>query len=227
MSTAAEVPRPRRSRGQRRPYGTGSLKQVGRSWIGTWYARDGRQVRRKVGDVRTPGQQDGLTITQAERKFASMRQNDPPRRRQAGDTRVTMKEAGERARPHARAQEPQEVPPAHGRLRPAQPHRPVLRGPTARGHRRRRHRALHRRQDPHARGQDRAQPTRCTRSSRSACARAGAATTPSSSQSDRPSRRPRPASASSPSPRLTNSSQRPTPTTPGARSSPPSTSPPP
>lgn len=35
MSTAAEVPRPRRSRGQRRPYGTGSLKQVGRSWIGT------------------------------------------------------------------------------------------------------------------------------------------------------------------------------------------------
>lgn len=36
-----------------------------------------------------------LTITQAERKFASMRQNDPPRRRQAGDTRVTMKEAGD------------------------------------------------------------------------------------------------------------------------------------
>jgi integrase len=52
-------------------------------------------VRRKVGDVRTPGQQDGLTITQAERKFASMRHNDPPRRRQAGDARVTMKEAGD------------------------------------------------------------------------------------------------------------------------------------
>lgn len=95
MSAAATDPRSRRSRGQRRPYGTGSLKQVGRSWIGTWYTRDGRQVRRKVGDVRTPGQQDGLTITQAERKFASMRQNDPPRRRQAGDARVTMKDAGD------------------------------------------------------------------------------------------------------------------------------------
>src|SRR6185312_10559461 len=95
MSTTARASRPRRSRGQRRPYGTGSLKQVGRSWIGTWYARDGRQVRRKVGDVRTPGQPDGLAITQAERKFASMRQNDPPRRRQAGDARVTMQEAGD------------------------------------------------------------------------------------------------------------------------------------
>jgi hypothetical protein len=57
----------------RRPSGTGSLKQLGRSRIGTCYTRDGRRVRRKVGDVRTPGQQDGLTITQAARKFASTR----------------------------------------------------------------------------------------------------------------------------------------------------------
>lgn len=95
VSTATEAPRSRGGRGQRRPYGTGSLKHVGGSWIGTSYARDGRQVRRKVGDVRTPGQQDGLTLTQAERKLASMRQNDPPRRRQAGDARVTTQEAGD------------------------------------------------------------------------------------------------------------------------------------
>jgi integrase len=95
MSTASNASRPRRSRARRRSYGTGSLKQVGNSWIGTWYARDGRQVRRKVGDVRTPGRQDGLTVAQAERKFASMREADPPRRRRAGDARVTMKEAGD------------------------------------------------------------------------------------------------------------------------------------
>ena len=99
VSATIEAPkRKRRSapRGaRRRPYGSGSLKAVGGSWIGTWYALDGRQVRRKVGDVRTPGCADGLTQPQAERKFAEMRQNDPPRRKQPGDSRVTMKEGGE------------------------------------------------------------------------------------------------------------------------------------
>jgi integrase len=95
MNPASNTPKPGRRSTRRRSYGTGSLKQVGNSWIGTWYARDGRQVRRKVGDVRTPGRQDGLTVAQAERKFASMREADPPRRRKAGDARVTMKEAGD------------------------------------------------------------------------------------------------------------------------------------
>lgn len=98
VSATNGAPRRKRRRpprgARRRPYGSGSLKAVGRSWIGTWYARDGQQVRRKVGDVRTPGRPDGLTQPQAERKFAEMRQGDPPRRREAGDSRVTMKEGG-------------------------------------------------------------------------------------------------------------------------------------
>lgn len=99
MTAVTEAPRRKRRRaprgGRRRPYGSGSLRQVGNSWIGTWYARDSQQIRRKVGDVRTPGRPDGLTMPQAERKFAEMRQNDPPRRREAGDSRVTIKDAGD------------------------------------------------------------------------------------------------------------------------------------
>ena len=50
----------------RRHYGTGSLRQVGQSWIGSWYGPDDRRVKRQVGAVRTPGERDGLTKAQAE-----------------------------------------------------------------------------------------------------------------------------------------------------------------
>ena len=57
----------------RRGYGTGSLRVVGRSWIGSWYGADGRKLRRKVGPARTPGERDGLTKPQAEERFRAMR----------------------------------------------------------------------------------------------------------------------------------------------------------
>jgi integrase len=50
---------------------------------------------RKVGPARTPGERDGLTITQAEARFRKMRDSERPR---ASTERVTMAEAGEELR---------------------------------------------------------------------------------------------------------------------------------
>ncbi len=79
--------------GKRRGYGTGSLRQAGHSWIGSWYGPDGRKVQRKVGVARTPGERDGMTKAQAERELARMRQQDAIVI--AATSRATMQEAGE------------------------------------------------------------------------------------------------------------------------------------
>jgi integrase len=79
----------------RRGYGTGSLKRIGSSWVGSWYGPDGRKIMRKVGPARTPGERDGLTITQAEARFRKMREAERPR---LSAERVTMTEAGEELR---------------------------------------------------------------------------------------------------------------------------------
>src|SRR5947209_14015021 len=78
---------------RRRAYGTGTLRVVGRSWVGSWYGPDGRRVQRKVGDVRTEGRDDGLTKAQAERVLRRMREIDAPRSAPGGE-RVTMEQAG-------------------------------------------------------------------------------------------------------------------------------------
>lgn len=76
----------------RRGYGTGSLRIIGRSWVGSWYAPDGRKLMRKVGSARTPGERDGLTKSQAEERFRKMRGAEQLR---TSTERVTMAEAGE------------------------------------------------------------------------------------------------------------------------------------
>ncbi len=74
----------------RRSYGTGSLFLKAGNWHGRWYVQ-GRQVQRKIGPARTPGERDGLTRPQAEREM---------RRRMEAETqvttagRVTVAEAG-------------------------------------------------------------------------------------------------------------------------------------
>src|SRR5579872_1937430 len=77
----------------RRAYGTGTLRVVGRSWIGSWYGPDGRRVQRKVGDVRSEGRADGLTKAQAEKVLRRLREVDAPRTAAAAE-RVTMEQAG-------------------------------------------------------------------------------------------------------------------------------------
>ncbi len=81
--------------GTRRGYGTGSLKRVGDSWIGSWYSPGGTKIRRKVGPARTAGERNGLTITQAEARFRKMREAERPR---IAAERVSMAEAGEEFR---------------------------------------------------------------------------------------------------------------------------------
>jgi integrase len=76
----------------RRNYGTGSLRQVGQSWVGSWYGPDDRRIKRRIGPVRTPGGRDGLTKAQAEREFARLREAEAVV--SATTRRVTMHEAG-------------------------------------------------------------------------------------------------------------------------------------
>src|SRR5215213_6042100 len=52
----------------RRSYGTGSLLVRRGAWYGQWHAA-GRQVMRKLGEIRQPGSRDGLTKAQAEREL--------------------------------------------------------------------------------------------------------------------------------------------------------------
>ncbi len=76
----------------RRNYGTGSLRQVGQSWIGSWYGPDGRRIKRVIGPARTPGTSDGLTKAQAEKEFARLREAEAVLA--TASRQVTMSEAG-------------------------------------------------------------------------------------------------------------------------------------
>src|SRR5215831_13943352 len=86
-----------RKQTNRRSYGTGSLRIFGKSWVGSWYAPDGRKIRRKVGPARTPGERDGLTKAQAEERLRRMRDAERPVR-SSQLQRVTMEQAGEELR---------------------------------------------------------------------------------------------------------------------------------
>jgi integrase len=77
---------------RRRNYGTGSLGQIGGSWVGSWYGPDNRRVKRVIGPVRTAGASDGLTKAQAEKEFARVREAEVVLA--AATRRVTMSEAG-------------------------------------------------------------------------------------------------------------------------------------
>jgi integrase len=85
-----------RAKSNRRGYGTGSLRVEGQSWIGSWYAPDGRKIRRKVGPARSPGERNGLTKTQAEARFRKMREATRPAAVAA--ERVTIADAGRELR---------------------------------------------------------------------------------------------------------------------------------
>ncbi len=59
-------------RTSRRPHGTGALIEKDGSYYGKWRVGD-RQVKRKLGAIRSPGTSDGLTRTQAEAKLSALR----------------------------------------------------------------------------------------------------------------------------------------------------------
>lgn len=56
----------------RRAYGTGSLFEYRGAWYGQWRGDDGRQIKRKVGQIRRPGTADGLTKTAANARLREL-----------------------------------------------------------------------------------------------------------------------------------------------------------
>jgi integrase len=75
----------------RRAYGSGSLHVYRGAWYGKWWI-GGRQVKRKIGPIRTPGSRDGLTKSQAE---AELRRLMEQIRRASPRERVTVEQAGD------------------------------------------------------------------------------------------------------------------------------------
>jgi len=77
----------------KRSYGTGHLYETNGSWYGRWRDPSGRQRNRKVGAMRTPGERDGLTKTQAEAKLRAMIEDESLLASSVVE-RVTVAEAG-------------------------------------------------------------------------------------------------------------------------------------
>lgn len=58
----------------RRGWGTGHLYEKHGSYYGRWRTSTGRLLNRKVGGVRSPGEHDGLTRSQAEKEFRRLQE---------------------------------------------------------------------------------------------------------------------------------------------------------
>lgn len=67
----------------KRGRGTGHLYEKWGSHYGRWRTLDGRYVNRRIGPVRTPGERDGLTRSQAEREFRRIQDAEERRPRPA------------------------------------------------------------------------------------------------------------------------------------------------
>lgn len=66
----------------KRGWGTGHLYEKHGSYYGRWRTSDGRLLNRRVGKVRTTGERDGLTRTDAEKQFRRLQETEErtPRR---------------------------------------------------------------------------------------------------------------------------------------------------
>jgi integrase len=83
----------------KRDYGTGHLYEKSGAYYGRWRTLDGRQLNRKVGPIRTPGEGDGLTRTQAEREFRRMQDAEERAPRPVrGERSPTVDEVGDSLR---------------------------------------------------------------------------------------------------------------------------------
>jgi integrase len=78
--------------GDKRAYGSGSILAESGSWYGKWRVGD-RQVKRRLGPVRAPGGEEGLTRKQAE---AALRRVMSEVRFLAPEERITFARAAER-----------------------------------------------------------------------------------------------------------------------------------
>jgi integrase len=72
----------------KRGRGTGHLYEKWGSYYGRWHTLDGRFLNRRIGPVRTPGESDGLTRSQAEREFRRIQDAEERRPRPVRDAVV-------------------------------------------------------------------------------------------------------------------------------------------
>ena len=79
----------------KRTYGTGHLYEKSGAYYGRWRTLDGRQLNRKIGPIRRPGEDNGLTRAQAEREFRRLQDAEEraPRPVRGADT-PTVDEVG-------------------------------------------------------------------------------------------------------------------------------------
>ena len=83
---------------KRRPHGSGSIIVRRGIYYGKWRIGE-RQIMRKLGPVRTPGQRDGLTKATAEAKLRELMADTPA----PVAERVTVQDAGARHLAHLEA----------------------------------------------------------------------------------------------------------------------------
>jgi integrase len=85
--------------GSRRSAGTGHVHEKWGSYYGRWRTSDGRLLNRKIGKVRSTGERDGLTRTQAEREFRRLQQQEEQTPRPRHDAEIpTVDAAGDSLR---------------------------------------------------------------------------------------------------------------------------------
>jgi hypothetical protein len=77
----------------KRDYGTGQLYVEFGSYYGRWRTLDGRKLNRKIGKAREKGSAEGLTRSEAERRFRRMQQEEEARPRPSSDERRTVDDA--------------------------------------------------------------------------------------------------------------------------------------
>ncbi|MGH2994350.1 MAG: hypothetical protein ACRDL1_12560 [Solirubrobacterales bacterium] len=79
---------------RRRTYGTGQLYTKHGAYYGRWRTSDGRRLNRRIGAARTSGSGEGLTRSEAERRFRALQQQEEESRPPvASDERVTVTDA--------------------------------------------------------------------------------------------------------------------------------------
>lgn len=79
--------------GRRRSAGTGHVHEKWGSYYGRWRTSDGRLLNRRIGRVRTPGERDGLTRTQAEREFRRLQDEEEQTPRPRHDAEIPTVDA--------------------------------------------------------------------------------------------------------------------------------------
>ncbi len=82
----------------RRPRGTGRLYAKYGAWYGRWRTSDGRRLNRRLGDVRSVGEADGLTRSEAERAFRQAQDAEERSPTPVADRRRTVDDALEALR---------------------------------------------------------------------------------------------------------------------------------